>query len=126
MEKEIKEEIKQIKEETGGNVEAKSVISAKGKDTTMAIIAYIVFFIPLLLGAKDDPFVKYHVKQGMVLFVTWMVAWFLGILPIMGGTLGMILSLISFVLMIIGIIGASRGEEKPLPVIGKYADNIKI
>jgi len=34
------------------------------KNTAMGIIAYIVFFVPLLTSSKNDPFVKYHVKQG--------------------------------------------------------------
>ncbi|MBP6855591.1 MAG: hypothetical protein KBC26_01280 [Candidatus Pacebacteria bacterium] len=32
------------------------------KNIAMAIVAYILFFIPLLTDAKNDPFVKYHVK----------------------------------------------------------------
>ena len=45
-------------------------IIGKSKNTTMAIIAYIIFFVPLLTGdAKKDSFVKYHVKQGLVLFL---------------------------------------------------------
>ena len=40
------------------------------KNTTMAVIAYIIFFVPLLTGdAQKDAFVKYHVKQGLVLFL---------------------------------------------------------
>jgi len=41
------------------------------KNTGMAIVAYILFFIPLLTDAKKDPFVKYHVKQGLVIFLAW-------------------------------------------------------
>ena len=40
------------------------------KNTMMAVIAYILFFVPLLTGdAKKDSFVKYHTKQGLVLFL---------------------------------------------------------
>jgi uncharacterized membrane protein len=36
----------------------------------MAILSYILFFIPLLTGAhKTSPFVKYHANQGTVLFL---------------------------------------------------------
>ncbi|NIR47464.1 hypothetical protein GWO43_04305, partial [candidate division KSB1 bacterium] len=45
-------------------------------NTAMAIIAYIIFFVPLLTDARDDPFVKYHVKQGLVLFLSWVVVSF--------------------------------------------------
>ncbi|HOE15288.1 MAG TPA: hypothetical protein PLH82_01145 [Candidatus Paceibacterota bacterium] len=43
--------------------------TVKEKNTGMAILAYILFFIPLLTDSKKDPFVKYHVKQGLVLFI---------------------------------------------------------
>src|SRR3990167_3767488 len=40
------------------------------QNTVMAIIAYILFFVPLLTGdAKKDAFVKFHTKQGLVLFI---------------------------------------------------------
>ena len=117
---------KEIKEEMGKNVETKPAAAAKGKNTTMAIIAYIVFFIPLLTEAKDDPFVKYHVKQGLVLFVTWVAAGFISIVPFIGWMLSPILSLGMLVLMVVGILSASKGEQKPLPIIGKYADSFKI
>ncbi|GAF91940.1 unnamed protein product, partial [marine sediment metagenome] len=45
----------------------------KEKNTGMAIVAYILFFIPLLTDAKNDPFVKYHVKQGLSLFLVAVV-----------------------------------------------------
>jgi len=31
-----------------------------------------------------------------------------------------------FILMIIGIVNASKGAQKPLPVIGKFGDQFKI
>jgi uncharacterized membrane protein len=97
------------------------------KNTGMAIVAYILFFIPLLTESKNDPFVKYHVKQGLGLFIyvvavsvlSWILPWYLG----------WIISLLSlgvFILFIIGVIAASKGEEKPLPLIGKFAEQLKI
>jgi uncharacterized membrane protein len=115
-----------IKKEAGQNVEAKPKTGGKENNTTMAVIAYVVFFIPLLTEAKNDPFVKYHVKQGLVLFVAWIASGFVSMVPFIGWMLAPVLSLAMLVLMIIGIISASKGEQKPLPVIGKYADNFKI
>jgi len=37
-----------------------------------------------------------------------------------------LLSLGVFILFIIGVIAASKGEEKPLPLIGKFAEQLKI
>jgi uncharacterized membrane protein len=117
---------KEIKEEMQKNVQNKPTATAKGKNTAMAIIAYVVFFIPLLTEAKDDPFVKYHVKQGLVLFIAWIASGFISMVPFIGWMLAPLLSLAMLALMVVGIIGAAKGEQKPLPVIGKYADSFKI
>ena len=96
------------------------------KNTTIAIIAYIIFFIPLLTDAKNDPFVKYHIKQGLALFI---VAVALGILQsILSYHVWFIIELLQLgilVLAIMGIIHASKGEEKPLPLIGGLAGMLK-
>ncbi|UMX48160.1 MAG: DUF4870 domain-containing protein [Candidatus Nealsonbacteria bacterium DGGOD1a] len=109
----------------GQSAEAKK-IAPKEKNTGMAMVAYIVFFIPLLTESKDDPFVKFHVKQGLTLFVAWIAMGFASMIPLIGWTLAPFLSLAMLALMVIGIMNANKGEKKPLPLIGKYADNFKI
>ena len=96
------------------------------------MLAYIIFFIPLLTGAhKTSEFVKYHTNQGTLLFIAAMgwnivceiVKRILRVIPIIGGTLATILSLVSFVylaLFIIGILNAKNGKMAPLPVIGGF------
>ena len=98
------------------------------KNTTMAAIAYVLFFVPLLTGdAKKDSFVKYHVKQGLVLFIFAVIAWFVSsVIPVIGWfIISPLSSLAILVFMIMGIINAANGEEKPLPLIGSYADKLK-
>ncbi|MFA6424021.1 MAG: hypothetical protein WCV83_01755 [Candidatus Magasanikbacteria bacterium] len=104
-----------------------SPISGK-KNTAMAVIAYIIFFVPLLTGdAQKDPFVKYHVKQGLVLFLlvvlinllSWVVPFYLWL------TFSWILSLGALVLFILGVINAVNGKQEPLPLVGKFADVFK-
>jgi len=41
------------------------------KNTGMAVVAYFIFFLPLLTEAKKDPFVKYHVRQGLGLLIAF-------------------------------------------------------
>ena len=96
------------------------------KNTGMAIVAYIIFFIPLLTDAKNDPFVKYHVKQGLTLFLAGVVVWlFMNVIPVLGLFIAPILNIILLILLILGIINAAKGLEKPLPIIGHFADNFK-
>ena len=100
-------------------------------NTVMAVLAYlgILIIIPFLTNAKNDPFVKFHLKQGLVLLITWVVIWVLG--SFLGGgysysfgLMGLIMNLLNLgllVLMILGIINAVQKKEKELPLIGKFA-----
>lgn len=102
------------------------MVENKEKNTGMAVVAYILFFIPLLTDAKKDPFVKYHVKQGLGLFIFEVAFW---ILSAVLWRLFFIWWIIGFglcVLFILGIINALNGKEEPLPLIGKFAEKINI
>lgn len=95
----------------------------------MAIVAYLIFFLPLLTGAKKDPFVKYHVRQGLGLLVAFFALSLVQIVlisPIFGiflsDLVNWVVKLFLFAFMVLGIMNAIKGEEKPLPIIGKWAD----
>ncbi len=103
--------------------EVKNAYSGEKKNTTMAVVAYLLFFIPLLTEAKDDPFVKLHVKQGLVLLVAELIAMAVSRIPVLGWFSGL-LGLGTFFLLIIGILNALKGQEKPLPVIGQFAEKL--
>lgn len=100
----------------------------KGKNIGMAILCYlsILVFIPLLTDAKKDPFVYFHIKQGILLLIACVIAFVIGIVPIIGWIISPILWIITIVLSVIGIINAVSGKEKELPIIGKYSEKIKI
>jgi len=108
-------------------MEEKTEEKTKGgkKNTTMAILAYIVFFVPLLTDAKKDPFVKYHVKQGLVLCVGYVVEMFIGQIPGIGRIASPLLGIGLFILFIMGVINAANGQEKPLPIVGDFAKYFK-
>ncbi len=91
-----------------------------------SILAYIgpLFLVGLLAG-KDNPRVKFHVNQGLVLLLAWFAVWIaaliLDILPI--GTLipnliRWVGGLAYLVLAVLGILNANNGVEKELPFIG--------
>ncbi len=100
------------------------------KNTGMAILAYILFFIPLLAGAQKDPFVKFHVKQGLVLFCLWVIIWIIGMLIPWYWWFSFywvirLLQLGLLVLTILGIVNAAGGKQEPVPLVGKFADMFK-
>ena len=95
------------------------------KHIGMAVIAYLVFFVPLLTKQKDDPFVKYHVKQGLVLFIASVISAAIARIAVIGWIASPILNILLLVLFIIGIVNAMNGEEKELPLNGQYASKFK-
>jgi uncharacterized membrane protein len=94
------------------------------KNKGMAIVAYLIFFVPLLTESKNSPFAKYHVKQGLINLIVYVVLSFVGaIIPFLGWFIILPLSgLIYVIFLIIGIINASNGQMKPLPLIGKWGE----
>ena len=89
------------------------------KNKAMGLLAYILFFIPLL-AAKDSPFARYHANQGLVLFLCGLISSVVWIIPILGWIIAPILSIVITVLAVIGIINALNGKAKELPIIGKF------
>jgi uncharacterized membrane protein len=116
----------------------------------MAILSYILFFIPLLTGDhKKSPFVKYHANQGVIVFILGVAYSIISAIlsaiikvdatngwgAVVGvrvsytpGWLTTILwigSLAIFALAIYGIYNAVTGKMKPLPVVGDKITLIK-
>ncbi len=90
------------------------------KNKGMAILAYILFFIPMLTEAKDSKFAMFHANQSLVLLIAGLAGLFIsGIIPILGWLfLGPAISIAWIVFLVLGILNASKGEMKELPLIG--------
>ena len=90
--------------------------------TLMGILAYIgpLVIIPLL-ASKDDSFVKFHAKQGLVLLVLAVILW--ALLPMFWTfwSLWWIVKLVITILALFGIVNVVHGKEKELPLIGHFA-----
>ena len=89
----------------------------------MSVLAYlgILIVIPFIM-AKYDPTVKFHIKQGLVLFVIEAVVWMIS--TMMLGSLFQLLRLVNFftlVLAIVGIVNVVQDKQKELPLVGSFA-----
>lgn len=105
---------------------------AQAEDKTVAVLAYITligFIIAIVLhGNNKTKLGSYHLKQalGLIAFgvASWVATIIIAFIPFVGFIL-LILSPILWigilVLVIMGIINASGGQEKPLPIIGNMA-----
>jgi len=105
--------------------------AAHSEKNPMAFLAYlwVLLVIPFLTDAKNDPFVKYHLKQGLMLLIFDVIGWFLGIfigwIPFIGWLIMLLWWLASLILVIIGLMNVAQGAEKELPFIGQYAKNFR-
>lgn len=90
--------------------------------TLMSVLAYIgiLVIIPYLM-AKDDPVVKFHVKQGLVLVVIEVAMWVAGSMVYMLAPLLMLVNIATLVLSIIGIVNVIQGNQKALPFVGQFS-----
>jgi len=82
-----------------------------------AVVSYVfIFSVILYITKKDDKFVQFHARQGIVVFVLMII----GLFPV----LGVPLFILSIVLAVIGASKAYVGEEFKIPFIYKYANKI--
>ncbi len=88
------------------------------KHKAMAILAYLIFFLPLVTDAKDSKFAKYHANQGLVLFLFAVLGHVILTVSIIGIVLIPLFSIAVIVFLVLGMINANNLEEKPLPLIG--------
>ncbi len=84
---------------------------------TMAILSYVTLIgwvIALVMNSeKKNSFAKWHMRQSLLLGLAFFLTW----IPF----LGWILALVLLVLWVMGLISAINGQEKEVPVLGKYA-----
>jgi len=93
------------------------------KNKLLAIVGYIVpilFFVPLITEGKNSPFARFHANQQLVLLIVAIAVNIAGtMIPFIGWILILPVGVVAvIVLAVLGILNASRGEMKRLPVIG--------
>lgn len=96
--------------------------SNNSNSNIIAAVAYlwILFFLPLVVNPQDS-FGRFHANQALILFLVSTVGGIvLGMIPIIGWLILPFFSIACFVLMILGMVNAFQGNEKPLPVIGGF------
>lgn len=93
-------------------------------DRLMAVLSYvgILVLIPLFVS-RDNDFVMFHAKQGLVILVGLIAALVIGQwLAIIGTILFVMLLLVD----VVGILKALSGHRWKIPVIGEIAKALKL
>ncbi len=96
------------------------------QNSLVSIFSYLSWLVLVpIISSQNSGFTRFHANQGLILAIietagnTLLGA--LSYIPYIGFMFGIILALVNLacvVLSIIGIVNASRGEAKELPIIG--------
>ena len=89
------------------------------------IVSYITiigWIIAFLAGDKEGA--KFHLNQSLVinlasLINSLLLSRILGIIPILGGLVSWIISIVILVLWILGLVAAIKEEQKEVPILGQ-------
>jgi uncharacterized membrane protein len=96
-------------------------------DRLLALIAYfwILFIIPLLVK-RDNRFVHFHAKQGLVLFLVSIALSLFSAIPLFGWFIGPVLWVVLFVFWIVAVVQCLLGNAWKMPLIGDWAEMLNI
>ncbi len=90
------------------------------KNKTMAGLAYLIFFLPLI-ACPDSKYAKFHANQGLILLILSVAGnIILSIIPFLGWILLPVLWVVICVFGIIGLVNGFGGKTKKLPLIGGF------
>lgn len=90
------------------------------KNKTMAGLAYIIFFLPLLV-CPDSQYARFHANQGLILFIISVGGSIIfTIIPFIGWILLPVLLIAVVVFAIMGLVNGFGGKAKRLPLIGRF------
>ncbi|MFH1395154.1 MAG: DUF4870 domain-containing protein [Candidatus Omnitrophota bacterium] len=100
---------------------------SKSSEVGFAVLSYlwILCLIPILMK-KEDPFVKFHARQGLMLFIVEVAIGIIGIIPFLGQIIYILGMLVCGILSLIGIVQVLMGNEWKMPVIGAWSEKITI
>ena len=89
-----------------------------------------LFFVPLYLG-KKDVFSMWHGKQGLIVTILSVVGGMLApfvaaLIPVIGGLAVLAYNVFMLVLVVGGAWHVYKGEKWELPLVGKFANQIKL
>jgi len=97
------------------------------EEKVYSIFAYFgVLSLVSILIMRDNEYVRFHAKQGLVLFIVETLFSVATILPVLGLIVFGIVMIMCAILSIIGMIQAYMGNKWEIPVVIDWANRINI
>ncbi len=90
------------------------------KNKTMAGLAYLIFFLPLI-ACPDSKFARFHANQALILWLAGIAgSIILGFIPIIGWILLPVFTIALIIFGVMGLVNGLGGKAKKLPIVGNY------
>ncbi|MEG3640740.1 hypothetical protein [Magnetococcus sp. PR-3] len=83
----------------------------------------ILALVPFMIGRRD-PFVAFHARQGIVIWIWEVAAVYALIVPGIGKLFFQLSSVLCFVLSLVGLVSVIMGRAWRLPLVGSAAEKL--
>jgi uncharacterized membrane protein len=94
------------------------------EDKTVAILSYLTiigFIVAIFMYQNQKTRLgAFHLRQVLGIVVTGIAGGVCAVVPILGWLVWFFVVIVLFVLWIMGLLSAVRGDMRPVPVLGEY------
>ncbi len=101
----------------------------EGKSIAWLSYLLILVLIPLMIQ-RENPYTKFHIKQGLVLLVAWIILYIIGLIfnfvPVLKILVWLCVWGVTLYFIVFGITNSLNGKLNKLPLIGDFADRFEI
>lgn len=111
---------------------AQSAAPDANNERVIAAVAYVPFLVIWAFSVRgNNAFLTFHTKQGILITILCVVLAIISpiislAIPLIGALISLVLNLGYLYLIIMGAWKAYQGEQWELPIIGKFASQIKL
>lgn len=92
----------------------------------LATFLSIVGFVIALIMKREDKYVIFYAKQSLIVFIIYLIAKVVEVLPFIGEIISPIVYIASLLFWVISWVNALSGKMKEIPLIGVYARKISL
>lgn len=93
----------------------------------LAAISYlgVLCLLPVVLRVKNE-YVRFHARQGLILFIAEIVFTLIWVIPFIGWIIGFIGWITCFIISLAGLVNGIAGQEWKIPVLYRLTNKVRI